>query len=151
MMQGRWSRSLSRVGAAVLIGGLVLTNYGGGSMPAEAHDQHNEAYSHSNPFRQILDKLNDVLAKLNSGGTAGGGGATSAAGNYTMRLEGQWAGGTPPSVNLEVREGVFRWSHFLLVLFLISVPAGWLALRRGAFESRRWAEASFTPFGKARD
>lgn len=88
MMQGRWSRSLSGVGAAVLIGGLVLTNYGGGSMPAEAQDQqHNEAYSYPNPFRQILDKLNDVLAKLNNGGTAGGGGATSAAGNYTIRWD----------------------------------------------------------------
>jgi hypothetical protein len=73
------------------------------------------------------------------------------AGTYTMRLEGQWAGSTPPAVRVEVREGVFRWSHFFLALFLISLPALWLGMRRGAFETKRWAEASFTPTGRARD
>ena len=81
MMQGKWSRCLSGVGGAVLIGGLVLANYGGGVAPAEAHDQQKQSYNHPNPFRQILDKLNEVLAKLNTGG---GGGE---AGNYTMRWD----------------------------------------------------------------
>ena len=80
-MQGKWSRCLSGVGGAVLIGGLVLANYGGGVAPAEAHDQQKQSYNHPNPFRQILDKLNEVLAKLNTGG---GGGE---AGNYTMRWD----------------------------------------------------------------
>ena len=69
MIRGRW---LSGVGAAVLIGGLVLANYGGGVTPAEAHDR-------QNPFKQILSKLNEVLAKLN----IGGGGA----GNQTLRWD----------------------------------------------------------------
>ena len=80
-MQGKWSRCLSGVGGAVLIGGLVLANYGGGVAPAEAHDQQKQSYNHPNPFRQILDKLNEVLEKLKNGG---GGGA---AGNYTMRWD----------------------------------------------------------------
>lgn len=73
------------------------------------------------------------------------------AGNYTMRLEGQWAGGSPPPVHVVIREGVFRWSHFFLAFLLISVPALWLGLRRGAFEGKRWAEASFTPVGTPRE
>jgi len=71
MMRGRW---LSGVGAVVLMGGLVLSNYGGGITPAEAHD-------HQNPFKQILSKLNEILAKLSNGG--GGGGA----GNQTLRWD----------------------------------------------------------------
>lgn len=73
------------------------------------------------------------------------------AGNYAMRLEGQWPNGSPPNVHVELREGVFRWSHFFIALILISIPAAFLAFRRGAFEQRRWAEAGFTPFGTARD
>ena len=80
-MQSRWSRRLSGVGAVVLIGGLALANYGGGIMPAEAHDHQRDAYNHPNPFKQILDKLNEILAKLNNGG--GGGGA----GNQTLRWD----------------------------------------------------------------
>jgi|APFre7841882630_1041343.scaffolds.fasta_scaffold48542_1 hypothetical protein len=86
MMRSRWNRWPSRVGAAVLIGGLVLANYGGGITPAEAqdrdkHDYDKDAYSHQNPFKQILDKLNEIQAKLKGGG--GGGGA----GSYTLRWD----------------------------------------------------------------
>ncbi len=40
-------------------------------MPAEAHDHQRDAYNHPNPFKQILDKLNEILAKLNNGAGAG--------------------------------------------------------------------------------
>ena len=52
-------------------------------MPAEAHDRDRdkEEYSHQNPFKQILDKLNEVLAKLKNGGSGGG------AGSYTLRWD----------------------------------------------------------------
>ncbi|MEQ1845895.1 MAG: DUF1566 domain-containing protein [Nitrospira sp.] len=73
MIQPRGSRWLSGFGAVVLIGGLVLSNYGEGVTPAEAH-------SYQNPFKQILAKLNEILTKLNS---SGGGGA----GNHTMRWD----------------------------------------------------------------
>ena len=68
MMRSRWSKWLSGVGGVVLIGGLVLANYGGGVMPAEAHDYQTIAYNYQNPFKQILSKLNVILEKLNAGG-----------------------------------------------------------------------------------
>jgi hypothetical protein len=80
MTGGRRTKWLSGVGGAVLIGGLVLANYGGGVTPAEAHGHPNHYH---NPFTQILDKLNEVLEKLNNGGGGGGG----AAGNYTSRWD----------------------------------------------------------------
>lgn len=73
------------------------------------------------------------------------------AGSYTMRLEGQWEGNTNPSVQVELKEGVFRWSHFWLALFFITAPAILFIIRRGTFESRRWAEAGFTLAGTRRE
>ncbi|MEI8014038.1 MAG: DUF1566 domain-containing protein [Nitrospira sp.] len=81
MMQGKWNRCLSRIGGVALIGGLVLASYGGGIVPAEAHNHDKHAYNHPNPFKQILDKLNEISTKLNNGG---GGGE---AGNYTTRWD----------------------------------------------------------------
>ena len=86
MIRSRWSKWLSGVGGVVLIGGLVLANYGAGITPAEAH--HDYRHGYQNPFKQILSKLNLILEKLN----AGGGGAPlpstgGAAGNYTMRWD----------------------------------------------------------------
>lgn len=74
------------------------------------------------------------------------------AGTYSMRLEGQWAADkSPPPVTIEVREGVFRWSHFFIAFLLITVPAILLKGRRAAFEAQRWNEASFTPLGTRKD
>ena len=81
MMQGKWNKCLSRIGGVALIGGLVLASYGGGIVPAEAHDHDKHAYNHPNPFKQILDKLNEISTKLNN---SGGGGE---AGNYTSRWD----------------------------------------------------------------
>jgi Domain of unknown function (DUF4178)/Nudix N-terminal len=69
------------------------------------------------------------------------------AGSYTMRLEAQWEGNTRPSVQVELKEGMFRWPHFWLAFVLIIVPAMLLNFRRGAFESRRWSNAGFTAAG----
>lgn len=81
MMQGKWNRCLSRIGGVALIGGLVLASYGGGVAPAEARDNERHGYNHPNPFKQILNKLDEVLTKL---GSAGGGGEE---GNYTSRWD----------------------------------------------------------------
>jgi uncharacterized protein DUF1566 len=90
MIRSRWSKWLSGVGGVVLIGGLVLANYGGGVTPAEADDdrnqdynRHKQEYNHPNPFRQILGKLNEILAELNNGGRGGVGGAV----NTTLRWD----------------------------------------------------------------
>jgi hypothetical protein len=70
----------------VLIGGLVLANYGAGVTPAEAHNDYRHGYQ--NPFKQILSKLNDILLILKEptaggAGVAGGGGA----GNQSLRWD----------------------------------------------------------------
>jgi hypothetical protein len=81
MMQGKWNRCLSRIGGVALIGGLALASYSGGVIPAEAHNNDRHGYNHPNPFKQILNKLDEVLTKL---GSAGGGGEE---GSYTMRWD----------------------------------------------------------------
>lgn len=81
MMQGKWNKCLSRIGGVALIGGLALASYSGGVIPAEAHSNDRHGYNHPNPFKQILNKLDEVLTKL---GSAGGGGEE---GSYTMRWD----------------------------------------------------------------
>ena len=85
MMRSTWSKWLSGVGGVVLIGGLVLANYGGGVTPADAH------YRSQNPFKQILSKLDTILNILNSPNTGGGGTPSPSpgggAGNQTLRWD----------------------------------------------------------------
>jgi Domain of unknown function (DUF4178)/Nudix N-terminal len=78
--------------------------------------------------------------------------AAMPAGTYTMRLEGQWdAKSTPPPVHIVVTEGVFRWSHFILALVLLTLPAIWMGFKRMVFENQRWSESQFTPMGTVRE
>ena len=96
MMQGKWSKWVGGVGLVALIGDLVLTNYGGGMKPAEAH-----GYYH-NPFKVIIGKLNDILAKLNNGGVPSSGGSTTS-GNYTTRWDTRNAAATRFTVLTDFR------------------------------------------------
>ena len=73
-MRSSRSRWISGIGTVVLIGGLVLANYGGGVTPAEAHGDPPKP----NPFRQILDKLDEILAAITGGGEGG---------NHTLRWD----------------------------------------------------------------
>ena len=96
MMRSRWSKWLSGVAGVVLIGGLVLANYGVGVTPAEAH------HDYRNPFKQILSKLNSILEDLEYL-KAGGGGAPSSstgggAGNQTL----QWDTNSPSTSRFTV-------------------------------------------------
>ena len=72
-------------------------------------------------------------------------------GPHVLRVEAHWEGGkTPPSqVHIRVREGVFRGLHFILALIAISVIPFFAVIRQAVFESRRWAESSFSPSGAA--
>lgn len=72
MVRSSRSRWLSGIGAVVLIGGLVLANYGRGATPAEATG------TFVNPFPIIIDKLNQILAKLSTSGGEG---------NHTLRWD----------------------------------------------------------------
>ena len=79
MRRSSRSRWLSGLGAAVLIGGLVVANYGGGVTPAGAVPP---ASNPGNPFQAILEKLDEILAAI--GGLGGGGGND---GNHTLRWD----------------------------------------------------------------
>jgi len=70
-------------------------------------------------------------------------------GRYTLALGMQWqAGRMPASFNVTVREGVFRWPYFILTLLAISVLPVLAAIRRISWESQRWKDSSYTPFGQ---
>ena len=72
MMRSSRSRWISGIGAVVLSGGLLVAGYGTGVPLAEA------TITLVNPFPIIIDKLNEILAKLS---TSGGGG------NHTLRWD----------------------------------------------------------------
>lgn len=80
MMQNKRNKWLNGIGAVAFIGGLILANFGGGITPVEAHDHQKHQGHHVNPFKQISDKLDEVLDKVKSGG----GGAIE---NSTMRWD----------------------------------------------------------------
>jgi hypothetical protein len=70
------------------------------------------------------------------------------AGQYTMRLEGQWDPKlSNPRMEIRLKEGVFRWSHLFLAFLALTVPATLLAFRPMTFEKQRWEESMFTPQG----
>lgn len=74
------------------------------------------------------------------------------AGEWTMRLEiskGLW--NQAGTLDVEVREGVIRFSHLLILLGFLLAPPAVALIRRSSFETQRWADADFTPSGTARD
>ncbi len=80
MLRSSRSKWVSGIGAVVLSGGLLVAGYGTGILPAEA------TITFVNPFPIIIDKLNQILAKLS---TSGGGG-----GNHTLRWNSNLTGTT---------------------------------------------------------
>ncbi|HEX8029208.1 MAG TPA: hypothetical protein VF491_12130, partial [Vicinamibacterales bacterium] len=73
-------------------------------------------------------------------------------GRYTLRLESQWEPGKPaPTVNIEIREGVFRWPYFIIALIVISVFPFFALIRQISFESERWKESAHNPYGTVTD
>jgi hypothetical protein len=68
-------------------------------------------------------------------------------GTYVLRLETQWEPGkTPPPLHVEVREGVFRWLHFLLALIAISLFPIFAVIGQVSFESKRWQDSTYNPY-----
>lgn len=68
-------------------------------------------------------------------------------GTYVLRLETQWESGkTPPPLHIEVREGVFRWLHFLFALIGVSIFPLFAVIGQVSFESKRWQESAFNPY-----
>lgn len=70
-------------------------------------------------------------------------------GRYGMRLELQWEPlRYPPPLRIVVKEGVFRWLHFLAALALLSFPPLFSLFKRVGWEMRRWNESAHSPFGQ---
>lgn len=76
--------------------------------------------------------------------------AAPPAGRYLLRLETQWPETvtSPPRVRVVVREGVFRWSHFLAALILLSILPVLAMIRHASFEAQRWKDSAHSPFGQ---
>lgn len=74
------------------------------------------------------------------------------AGKYTLRIEvtGQPQGAVSPGVassspatrlNVKLEQGVARWGHFLIVMFLISAIPVYVVIRHVIFEASRWSNS----------
>ena len=71
-----------------------------------------------------------------------------AAGSYVLRLEVQQPTfGARDTVDVRVRQDVFRWRHALYALILFSIPGFILAIWRWSFERRRWKDSDHAPGG----
>lgn len=70
-------------------------------------------------------------------------------GRYVLRLETQWnpQAKATPNLHVTVREGVFRWSHFILAFLAISLFPLLAVIRQLSFESQRWKDSAYSPFG----
>ncbi|HEX9985711.1 MAG TPA: DUF4178 domain-containing protein [Thermoanaerobaculia bacterium] len=71
------------------------------------------------------------------------------AGKYSMRVEAQWdPAKPPPPLHVEIREGVFRFSHFVLAFIALSIIPLIVALWKFRWETQRWKDSSHSPFGQ---
>lgn len=69
-------------------------------------------------------------------------------GTFALRLDVQWEPGRqPPPLHVVVREGVFRWLYFILALLAISIVPMMTIFYRIHFESQRWKDSDYSPFG----
>lgn len=72
---------------------------------------------------------------------------TPSKGRYAMRIEAQWEPGkTPPPLQVQVREGVFRLPYFFLAFFVLSILPVMAMLFHGNFEVSRWKDSEFNPY-----
>ena len=68
-------------------------------------------------------------------------------GSYVLRLAAQWQEGkTPPNFTLRVREGVFRWPHFLAAFAVLLIPPFFALVRLARWEGERWKESAHSPY-----
>jgi hypothetical protein len=71
-----------------------------------------------------------------------------AAGSYILRLEVQQPMfGMRDTVDVRIRQDVFRWRHALYALLVFAIPGLLLALWKWSFERKRWSESDHAPTG----
>jgi hypothetical protein len=71
------------------------------------------------------------------------------AGEYTANFTSMYV--TPRTVDVEIQEGAFRWSHLLLAAIAISALPLLLGLLHVFFESKRWQDSDYSPFPESDD
>ena len=73
-------------------------------------------------------------------------------GRYVLSVESAWAQGkAAPVIDVKLTQGVPRLLHFfLVVLALLAFPA-FCVYRNARFETERWRESDFNPFGGSDD
>ena len=70
------------------------------------------------------------------------------AGSYILRLEVQQpALQMRDSVDIRIRQDVFRWRQALYALIAFALPGVLIALWRFSFEKKRWSESDHAPPG----
>jgi Domain of unknown function (DUF4178) len=71
------------------------------------------------------------------------------AGNYTLRLEGQWEHWEQPSPSLTVKieQGVSRGIYWPMAMIVISIAPLIAFVRRRTFEARRWKDSMYSATG----
>ena len=68
-------------------------------------------------------------------------------GRYTIRFDVDWdPAASAPWIEVEVRQGVFRFSHLLLAFIAISILPLISLLRWSSFETKRWEDSDFSPY-----
>lgn len=73
-------------------------------------------------------------------------------GSYVLRVAAQWEQGkSPRNLTLRVREGVFRWPHFLFAFFLLTLPPFFAFVRRAHWESERWKDSAHSPYAQLQE
>lgn len=74
------------------------------------------------------------------------------AGSYVVRMEGSWqTWSAPMTVSVTIREGVARWSYFVVLLLALSVIPGLVLLWERSFERSRWSESMYNPYASDDD
>jgi len=72
------------------------------------------------------------------------------AGSYVLRLEVQQPMfGMRDSIDVRIRQDVFRWRHAIYALIAFALPGLLLAAWKWSFERKRWSESDHAPSGLA--
>jgi hypothetical protein len=65
------------------------------------------------------------------------------AGKYVLRIEAQQGGSNDVTLNVKIRQGIFRWRYFFLALGVLMVPFLIFGIHEWSFERRRWDNSTF--------
>ncbi|HET7434033.1 MAG TPA: DUF4178 domain-containing protein [Thermoanaerobaculia bacterium] len=68
------------------------------------------------------------------------------AGTYSLRMEAQWEKANGPSIQVNVREGVFHFMHLVIAFAALTVLAILGLYSQFSFEAARWKDSAYNPY-----